>query len=94
MREHTGPPFAKPTIDEIRTWPQDTSEQLEAKRAAARLWIVQFCTRARFNLGATDLRILSRQHEKCAREIDKARALLVDMRPLLTDKEIEEALIG
>ncbi len=87
MRDHTGPPFANPTIDEIRTWPQDTPERLEAKRVAARVWIVQFCARARFVLGATDLRIVSRQHEKCAKEIETSRALL-------TSEEIDAALAG
>lgn len=35
MRDHTGPPFPNPTIDLIRTMPQSTEAELDAKRAAA-----------------------------------------------------------
>lgn len=88
MRTHTGPPFPTPSIDEIRAWPQDTPERLEAKRAAARDWIRAFCARARFVTGASNLRLVS-GHQKASldREVDKAGSLL-------SAAEIKAALEG
>ncbi|OGL95103.1 hypothetical protein A2348_05050 [Candidatus Uhrbacteria bacterium RIFOXYB12_FULL_58_10] len=76
MRQHTGPPFPSPTIDDVRRMRSDTEERREAKRAAAERWLRQFCARARFVLEIEDLRVEALTQEKCAAEIDKARPLL------------------
>lgn len=87
MREHTGPPFPDPTVEEIQRMPYATDEQIEAKKAAARIWIVQFCERARFNLKKKDLRLAVRVEPKCSEQIDKVRRYL-------TEAEIDAALKG
>lgn len=87
MREHTGPAFPNPTVEEIQRMPYATDEQIETKKAAARVWIVQFCERARFMLKTTDLRLAVRVEQKCAEQIDKVRRYL-------TADEIDAALKG
>ncbi len=87
MREHTGPPFPEPMLEDIQRMPYGTREEIEAKKAAARVWIVQFCERARFVLDARDLRAPIRTHAYCSEKIDKVRRYL-------TEAEIDAALSG
>lgn len=87
MREHTGPPFPSPVLEDIQRMPYGTPEQVEAKKAAARVWIVQFCERARFVLDVRDLRLSIRLKPECGEKIDKVRRYL-------TDAEIDAALRG
>ncbi len=85
MREHTGPPSPNPTVEEIQRMPYVMPKEIEAKKAAARLWIVQFCERARFMLEERDLRIPIKTQSYCAEQIDKVRRYL-------TEAEIDAAL--
>ena len=67
--------------------PQETPEQMEAKKAAARAWIVQFSARARFNLQTRDLRAAARTEPTCAAQIDL-------LRKYLAPADIDAALRG
>lgn len=87
MREHTGPAYPSPILEDILRMPYETAEQVEAKKAAARVWICQFCDRARFVLGVHDLRLTVRTKLDCAEKIDKVRKYL-------TEAEIDAALSG
>lgn len=87
MREHTGPPYPDMMVEDIQLMPYVTPEEIEAKKAAARLWIVQYCARARFHLDVKDLHLSIRVEHKCAEKIDKVRRYL-------TEAEIDAALSG
>lgn len=87
MRDHTGPAYPSPILEDILRMPYETAEQKEAKKAAARIWIVQFCERARFVTGDHDLHIRVQTKLDCAEKIDMVRRYL-------TEAEIDAALSG
>lgn len=69
------PPFPK-LIESVLRMPGDTDEELAAKRAAAREWLVAFCTRARYLLQKRDLRLVVRIKPDCQKQIDLIRHLV------------------
>lgn len=73
-RRGTGdePPFPKP-IEDVLRMPGDTEEALEAKRKAAREWLLAFCARARFVLKTRDLRVAARTKPDCQKLIGQIR---------------------
>ena len=81
------PPYPKPMLEEVLVMPYETVAEIEDKKAAARLWFIQFCARARFILGRTDLRLAAKTDASCSQSIDKVRRYL-------TDAEIDAALAG
>lgn len=82
-----GPPYPKPRLEEVLAMPAETAEQLEAKKDAARVWIRQFCDRARFAQKVIDLHSTLLIKLDCAEKIDKVRKYL-------TEAEIDAALSG
>jgi len=87
MREHKGPPYPDMMVEDIQKMPYATPEEIEAKKAAARVWIWQYCARARFHLEVSDLHFSIRLRPECAEKIDMVRRYL-------TEAEIDAALSG
>ncbi len=85
MRDHTGPPYPSPILEDVLRMPYDTDQQKQEKAAAARVWLAQFCLRARFVLEARDLRLHIRLKPDCSEKIDRVRRYL-------TAAEIDAAL--
>jgi hypothetical protein len=67
------PPFPKPSLEEVLAMPINTDERLSAKQAAAAEWLRQFCARARFVLGISDLRHAAVTKPDCRKQIDLIR---------------------
>lgn len=86
-REENGPPFPKPTLEDVLLMPADTPERVSAKRAAASAWLRQFCERARYVLATRDLRIAARVKPECGGKIDQVRRWI-------SAEEVEKILEG
>ena len=78
MPDAVGPPFPKPTLEEVLCMSERTPEDLHAKRAAASAWLKQYCDRARFVLDVRDLRIAIRTRPECRKHIDQIRRFVSD----------------
>lgn len=76
------PPFPSPTLEAVLAMPTD-----DARVEAARLWLSQFCRRARYVLGVTDLR-------HAERNVDAVHVPIARVRHVLSPDEVETALKG
>jgi len=70
------PPFPNPPIHSILRMPQETTDEFDRKRAAALVWLSQYCARGRFVLGVSDLRDAARNNLAFSRQIDQIRSLV------------------
>ncbi len=76
-REHIGPPFPNPSLENILMMRQDSDSEKTAKHDAALLWLQQYCTRARFHLEVKgDLHLSIQTNPDCVTKIDQVRRLL------------------